>query len=126
MRRLLTVSTVALVGCGTASEAAAPAAGPLTLGSPTPQAVAIVRIPAPWYAPGFMIRRRFRQAAPEYQVLPGLMRKYFTLTDDGLFGGIYLWEGRKSVDAYFDDSWHARMLKKYGKPARLDVFEAPF
>jgi hypothetical protein len=100
--------------------------GPLVLGPPTKQVVVVVRIPAPWYAPAFLIRRRFRQAVPQYQALPGLRRKYFTLTDDRLFGGIYLWDDRASADAFFTDAWHASVRRKYGVPGQVDVFDAPF
>jgi hypothetical protein len=126
MRRLLTVSTVALVGCASPLPPVCHPPGPLVLGPPTKQVVVIVRIRAPWYALAFIIRRRFRQAAPQYQALAGLRRKYFTLTDDRLFGGIYLWEDRASADVFFTDVWHANIRRKYGVPGALDVFDAPF
>jgi len=126
MRRMLTVSTVALIGCGTTAQPLSSATAPLVLGSPTKRTVVIVRIPAPWYAPNFMIRRKFAQAAPEFQAVPGLERKYFTITDDRLFGGIYLWEKRPAADAFFSPAWHERIQKKYGTPAKVDVFDAPF
>jgi hypothetical protein len=126
MRRLLTVSTLAMIGCGTTAQPMSRATGPLQLGAPTDHAVVIVRIPAPWYAPNFMIRRKFAQAAPEFQRVPGLLRKYFTITDNRLFGGIYLWDTRSIADAFFSPAWHERMVKKYGHPAQVDVFDAPF
>jgi heme-degrading monooxygenase HmoA len=126
MRRLLTVSTLAVIGCGTTAQPMSRATGPLLLGAPTDHAVVIVRIPAPWYAPNFMIRHRFAQAAPEFQRVPGLLRKYFTITDNRRFGGIYLWDTRSVADAFFSAAWHERMLKKYGTPAQVDVFDARF
>ena len=126
MRRLLTLSTLALVGCASPLPPICAPPAPLVLGPPTKQVVVVVRIPAPWYAPGFIIRRRFREAVPQYQALSGLRRKYFTLTDDRLFGGIYLWDDRASADAFFTDAWHASIRRKYGVPGLVDVFDAPF
>lgn len=76
----------------------------------------VVRVPAPWYAPGFVIRSRFRDAVPEYQRIAGLQRKYFTLTRDGTLGGIYLWRDRAAAEAWFDAAWHARVQARYGAP----------
>src|SRR3954463_6535465 len=69
--------------------------------SATSYAIGIVRIPAPWYAPRFLIARRFRAAVPAYEALPALVAKLFTITDDRRFGGIYLWRDRAAATAYY-------------------------
>jgi hypothetical protein len=55
----------------------------------------------------------------------GLARKYFLITDDGQFGGVYLWKSRDAGQAFFDAAWRDRVLKTYGSPAQLDWFDAP-
>src|SRR3569833_4251563 len=65
----------------------------------------VVRIPAPWYAPRFLIARRFREAVPVYEALPDLIAKVFTISDDGRFGGIYLWRDRGVVSVFFSVVW---------------------
>jgi heme-degrading monooxygenase HmoA len=85
--------------------------------------IAIVRIPIPWWAPRFLVRRRFAQAVPEYARAPGLLRKAFTISDDGRFGGVYTWRSRRHAEAWFDAAWHARVRSRYGVDADLLLLE---
>jgi hypothetical protein len=100
------------------------AAFPTPAAHSAPEAVAVVvRIPTPWWAPRFLVRRRFAQAVPEYARAPGLIRKAFTISDDGRFGGAYLWRSRADVDAWFDARWFARVRRRYGADADVLVIE---
>jgi hypothetical protein len=100
---------------------------PVTLATtPAAYAVAIVRIPAPWYAPRFVIRRRFRAAVGDYEHVPGLVRKYFTISERGEFGGIYLWSSRAAANAFYSPAWRARVHERYGADADVVVLDAPF
>jgi hypothetical protein len=76
--------------------------------------VTVVRIPPPWYAVRFLVVRGFRKAVPQYQAVPGLERKLFTIAADGRFGGIYEWEDRSRAEAWFNDAWHARVRDRWG------------
>ena len=91
-----------------------------------PRAVAIVRVRAPWYAPRFAIRSKFHDVLGEYEALPALQAKYFTITDGGEFGGIYLWDTRADVERHFDAAWHARVKEKRGVDGDVLVMDAPF
>src|SRR5258705_8366794 len=66
------------IACSSATYHAPATTTAITLPAPGANAVAIVRISAPWYARNFLIRRRFRAAVGDYERLPGLLRKYFT------------------------------------------------
>jgi hypothetical protein len=77
MRLLLAATLLAL---------AAPAAA-------APVAV-LVAVPIPAGMPRGQLEAAFKAAVPDYQKLPGLIRKYFTIGDDGRAGGIYLWSSR--------------------------------
>ncbi len=122
----LVVGLVVLGACGGAVYHAPATATPLVLPEPGTHAVAIVEIPAPWYARTFIIRRKFRGAVPEYERIAGLERKYFTITTDREFGGIYLWQSRAIADAYYDPAWRKRVHDRYGRDAKLVVLAAPF
>lgn len=87
--------------------------------------MSVVKARTPWYAPRFLVRNRFEAAIPDYEVVPGLVRKYFTIADDGWLGGIYLWESRDAALAFYDDAWHQRIEDRYGVPAKLDVLSSP-
>ncbi len=120
------VLLIALVGCSAADYHAPSTTTPITLPAPGPAAVAVVRVPPPWYARDFLIRRRFVQAVGDYEQVPGLVRKYFTIAEDRRFGGIYLWRSRSDADVFYGPAWHRRVRDRYGVDADLAVFAAPF
>ncbi|MBI3524212.1 MAG: monooxygenase [Betaproteobacteria bacterium] len=61
--------------------------------------------------------QRFMSAAPIYQAMPGLIRKYYALSDDGVSGaGIYLWESRAAAERAHNEEWRERNTKKFGEP----------
>ena len=66
-----------------------------------------------------------QQSVPQYQSLPGLARKYFTLSEDGKFGGIYLWRSRAEARAWFSDAWRAKAAATYGSAPQVSYFDAP-
>jgi heme-degrading monooxygenase HmoA len=67
----------------------------------------------------------FQKAVPEYQKVPGLLRKQFILSDQGTFGGVYLWKDEASATAWFNADWKARVQKTYGAAARIEWFDTP-
>ena len=87
-------------------------------------ALVLVRIRVPWWAPRLLVRRRFVQAVPDYARAPGLLRKAFTISEAGEFGGLYLWRSRADADAWFDARWHARVRERYGQDADVLVLES--
>ncbi len=69
------------------------------------------------------IAQGFAAAAPSFQKVPGLLRKYFITTADGKLGGIHLWEDETSAKAWFTAASHDPVLKEYGQPARVEWFD---
>ena len=67
----------------------------------------------------------FKAAVPTYQKIPGLLRKHFTVSKEGTFGGVYLWKDEASARAWFNDAWHARVVKTYGQDAKMEWFDTP-
>lgn len=71
-------------------------------------------------------RRVFQSTAPKYRGLPGLVRKYYIVADDGrTAGGVYLWKSRADAQAVYTDEWRAFVTGKYGSPPSLSWFETP-
>jgi hypothetical protein len=89
------------------------------------QVVALVKVPKPWYAPKSYVIGKFRDAIPQHDAVPSLQYKYFTLSDDGAFGGLYLWSNRTQAEGWFNDAWHGRVLKERGVRGDVTLFEAP-
>jgi hypothetical protein len=85
----------------------------------------LVTVPVPPGADRAQLIAEFRKSIPIYQQVPGLRRKYFVITDDARFGGIYLWENQASAERWFDDAWHQRVRKTYGADAVMEWFDIP-
>ena len=85
----------------------------------------IVEIPIPSGVSKDRLTRGFIAAAPDFQKVPGLLRKYYITTGEGRFGGIYLWKDQASAHAWFTPAWQDRMRKEYGHPARVEWFDTP-
>jgi hypothetical protein len=71
------------------------------------------------------LKQAFEASVPVYRKIPGLLRKYFIVTDDGRFGGIYLWKDQASAQQWFTEAWKERVLKTYGSAATLEWFDTP-
>ncbi len=68
----------------------------------------------------------FRSTAPRYQSQPGLIRKYYVVSEDGMTaGGVYLWQSREDADAMYDDAWRAFVTEKYGAPPQVVYMNSP-
>lgn len=85
----------------------------------------IVRVRAPAGTPRAAIVAGFDAAAPTYAKTPGLIHKWFSIAEDGRFGGVYLFESAKAADAWFNPAWHERIRKTYGVDGEVTTFDAP-
>ncbi len=71
-------------------------------------------------------RSLFLSTAPIYREVPGLFRKTYVLSDDGMTaGGIYFWNSRSEAEALYTDAWRARAREKYGADPTVSYFESP-
>ena len=55
-----------------------------------------------------------RQAAVRFQNVPGLIRKQFLYSDEGIAGGVYLWETREAAEACYRGPWRDNVRKASG------------
>ncbi len=67
----------------------------------------------------------FNASAPNYRGVPGLIRKYYLLGDDGTGGGAYLWESRAAADALYTEEWRAMIAGRFGAEPRITFYETP-
>ena len=71
-------------------------------------------------------KETFLGTAPKYQGMPGLIRKYYFLSEDGSkAGGIYLWASRADADRVYTEEWKAFVRGKYGTDPSLTFLECP-
>jgi heme-degrading monooxygenase HmoA len=85
----------------------------------------LVEIPIPAGVARERLVAQFQAAVPTYQKVPGLLRKHFTVSSNGNFGGVYLWKDEASARAWFNEAWHARAVKTYGQNAKIEWFDTP-
>jgi hypothetical protein len=71
-------------------------------------------------------REIFLSTAPRYRETHGLIRKYYTLSEDGgTAGGVYLWKSRKEAEGLYTKDWENFVHGKYGAPPQVTFFETP-
>ena len=71
-------------------------------------------------------RRIYLSTAPVYQGVPGLLRKHYTLSEDGrTAGGVYLWHSRAEAKALYTDAWRVFVREKYGTDPSVTYFDSP-
>lgn len=56
----------------------------------------------------------FEQSVSRYQTVPGLIRKYYYLDEDGSGGGVYLFENKDQAQALFGDAFRKNILERFG------------
>ena len=68
----------------------------------------------------------FLSTAPKYKGMPGLIRKYYFLSENGAkAGGIYLWASREDANRIYTEEWKAFVRSKYGNDPQLSYLECP-
>ena len=71
-------------------------------------------------------KETFLGTAPKYQGMPGLIRKYYFLSEDGSkAGGIYLWQSRADAERVYSDEWKAFVRGKYGSDPQITFLHSP-
>ena len=71
-------------------------------------------------------REIFCSTAPKYREVPGLLRKYYLLSKDGVTaGGVYLWESEEDAARLYTDEWKKFIREKYGAAPSITDFESP-
>jgi hypothetical protein len=68
----------------------------------------------------------FMSTAPRYQEAPGLIRKYYLLSEDGrTVGGVYLWRSREDAERLYTNEWKNFVKEKYGGEPSIVYFHSP-
>ena len=68
----------------------------------------------------------FEGSAPKYRDIPGLIRKYYLLSEDGgTAGGVYLWKSRKDAEGLYTKEWENFIRDRYGAVPSITYFESP-
>lgn len=72
------------------------------------------------------LKKALSDAAPKYQQVEGLVRKYFITTEDGqTVGGVYLWKSHADAERLYTDEWRQAITEKYGTVPSIMYFNSP-
>ena len=64
----------------------------------------------------------FMSTAPKYQAAPGLIRKYYLLSEDGgTAGGVYLWQSREDAESLYTKDGKISLKKNTAVNRRLSI-----
>ena len=67
----------------------------------------------------------FKQSAPEYRAMPGLVRKYCMFGEHGHVIAVCLWEDRDAAERSFDQEWRTRFAQRYGIEPTITFYATP-
>jgi hypothetical protein len=102
------------------------AAGAPIKGGSMSKVIAIVSFKLPQRQTLDQATATFQATAPKYLNLPGLLRKNYFLTEDGMrAGGIYLWESRQAAERMYTPEWKAFVKGKYGNDPEIVFVDTP-
>ena len=87
---------------------------------------AIVQFPLPPGASIDAVKSGFLELAPLFQTPPGLLRKYFLLSTDGVTGGgVYLWTSRQTAQEFSETNIRPMIKEKFRVEPSITYFETP-
>jgi len=92
--------------------------------APEGRVAVVVSIATPAGVTDAYLKGEFDKAAPRYQAIPGLIRKYFTI-EPKRFGGIYYWSSKTAAQAWFNEAWTARARATYGADPIVTYYDVP-
>jgi len=72
------------------------------------------------------LRQTIKATAHTYQGIPGLIRKYYGIAEDGnTLVGIYLWESRAAAERLYTADWVAMVTKRWASVPLRQEWETP-
>jgi hypothetical protein len=71
-------------------------------------------------------RELFSTTAPKYREVPGLVRKYYVLSQDGASaGGVYLWKSKADAERLYSADWKKSIQERFGSAPSITYFDSP-
>src|SRR5574339_542335 len=87
---------------------------------------AVVQFKVPAAMSREQAKQVFLSTAPRYQQAPGLIRKYYLLSEDGgTAGGVYLWKSKQDAERLYTEEWKSFIREKYGADPSIGYFYSP-
>jgi hypothetical protein len=88
--------------------------------------ISIVEIDLPGDVDRDALANGFLISGHRYTNVPGLLRKYYTMDDSTITGGVFVWESqRHAVAGHSDLEWNKLILDKYGTQPKITYYDVP-
>ena len=88
--------------------------------------ISVVEIDLPENTDIAGLKRIFSEAGRRYVDIKGLLRKYYTLRDGTVTGGVFVWDTLENAEAaHADPDWHKLIKDRYGATPRVTYYEVP-
>src|SRR4051812_36179348 len=72
------------------------------------------------------LKQIFLTTAPTYREVPGLIRKYYHVSEDGrMAGAVYIWASRALAEKQYTEDWYRFVSEKYGTRPSVVFFDCP-
>ena len=72
------------------------------------------------------LKSLFVDAGRRYVDVQGLLRKYYTLKDGKITGGVFVWDTLENAEAaHADPDWRKILKDRYGATPRITYYEVP-
>ena len=86
----------------------------------------ITRFQLPPGVPIEAIKNGFREVAPKFKEPPGLLRKYFLISEDGKTGGgVYLWKSMEQARTFSEGVIRPMIKDKFKMDPSIEYYESP-
>jgi hypothetical protein len=86
----------------------------------------ITRFALPHDVPTETIKNAFREVAPQFKHPPGLLRKYFLISQDGeAGGGVYLWSSMEEARTFSENVLRRMIKEKFQVEPSIEYYDAP-
>lgn len=86
----------------------------------------ITRFRLPAGIPRATIEQALHDVAPQFKTIPGLLRKYFLLAEDGTTGGgVYLWASFTEARAFSEGPLRAMVREKFAVEPEITYYDTP-
>ena len=69
--------------------------------------------------------KNLKASVPKFVGAPGLIRKHYLYSEEGVGGGAYLWESREAAEAVYTPEWRRQLAERYGAEPTVSYFETP-
>ena len=86
----------------------------------------ITQFPLPSGVQRAALLQDLNAVAPQFKTIPGLVRKYFLLAEDGSScGGVYLWQSMAAAKAFSEGPLRAMVREKFSVEPQISYYEIP-